>query len=152
MKILPAINRVNSISNREILWTWNDHLVVKSKIKWKVIKILHQNSPIVLQKLSIDKKISNLKEISDQINNLFPELYLNTRIFVTSNWYLILQDEIKWEELSLSNISRITKINIIRLIKLIIFFDWEIDLFGIWWYYAFITYMKSYNVKYFYIR
>lgn len=139
MKILPATNKINqkNIDNRYVLWIWNDHLVVKSKIKGKVIKVLHQNSPIILQNLSLSKKISNLRYINSWIKHNFPELYLNTRLFITQNWYLILQDEIKWEELNSNNIWKIHNKNIIKLIELILFFDWDIDLFGIWWYYAF---------------
>lgn len=134
---IPNNNISQNNYNRNILGYWNDHIVIESSIKWKVLKLLHSSSPIFTQNQSINLKMINMNKVYKYILEYWEEYLVKTKLFNNFKRYIISQDYINWNIVSHDNIDLINRLNLIKFKNLIRNFHWNIDIFWISWYYAY---------------
>jgi hypothetical protein len=135
--IIPNNNISQNKYNRNIVGYWNDHIVIESTIKWKVLKLLLDSSPIFTQNISINLKIINMNKVYKYILQYWEEYLVKTKLFNNSERYIISQDYIEWKILSSDNLHLVNRSSLIKFKNLIKEFHWNIDIFWISWYYAY---------------
>jgi len=113
--IIPNNNISQNKYNRNIVGYWNDHIVTGSTIKWKVLKLLLDSSPIFTQNISINLKIINMNKVYKYILEYWEEYLVKTKLFNNSERYIISQDYIEWKILSSDNLHLVNRSRLIKL-------------------------------------